>query len=74
MASIWRCTRASPPPHLHLRSTSASAASPPPRQERSRARLASGGVVLHEQYDEPDYVNAKCVDPDGYEIEIYWEP
>jgi len=37
-----------------------------PHEARAlRDRLATGGVALHEQYDEADYVNAKCFDPDG---------
>jgi catechol 2,3-dioxygenase-like lactoylglutathione lyase family enzyme len=39
-----------------------------------RAELHSAGVALTESYDEDDYVNLKCLDPDGYEIEVYWEP
>jgi catechol 2,3-dioxygenase-like lactoylglutathione lyase family enzyme len=32
------------------------------------------GVEVTESYDTEQYVNVKCRDPDGYEIEIYWEP
>lgn len=40
---------------------------------RLRAELTAAGVALTEQHDEPDYVGFKCLDPDGYEIEVYWE-
>lgn len=39
-----------------------------------RDALTAAGVPLTERYDEPAYVNCKLADPDGYEIEIYWEP
>lgn len=41
---------------------------------RLRDDLASDGVPVTEAYDEDAYVNLKCLDPDGYEIEVYWEP
>jgi catechol 2,3-dioxygenase-like lactoylglutathione lyase family enzyme len=39
-----------------------------------RAGLRSGGVEVTESYDTEQFVNVKCLDPDGYEIETYWEP
>jgi len=39
-----------------------------------RAALQDAGVVLVETFDEDDYVGCKCLDPDGYVIEVYWEP
>jgi catechol 2,3-dioxygenase-like lactoylglutathione lyase family enzyme len=39
-----------------------------------RGRLASAGVELVEEWDEPDYVSVKCRDPDGYIVEASWEP
>jgi hypothetical protein len=27
----------------------------------------------HDESDEDDFVGCKVLDPDGYEIEIYWE-
>jgi catechol 2,3-dioxygenase-like lactoylglutathione lyase family enzyme len=39
-----------------------------------RERLASDGVELVEEWDEPDYVSVKCRDPDGYIVEAAWEP
>ncbi len=32
------------------------------------------GLAIVEQWDEPDYVSFKCLDPDGYKIEVFWEP
>ena len=39
-----------------------------------RDRLAADGVPVAEEWDEPDYVSVKCVDPDGYLVEAAWEP
>ena len=39
-----------------------------------RDYLAAAGIAVTEAYDDDDYVNLKCLDPDGYEIEVYWEP
>jgi catechol 2,3-dioxygenase-like lactoylglutathione lyase family enzyme len=39
-----------------------------------RDRLAADGVPVAEEWDEPDYVSVKCVDPDGYVVEAAWEP
>jgi hypothetical protein len=39
-----------------------------------RARLAEDGIELVEEFDEPDYANVKCRDPDGYIVEAFWEP
>jgi catechol 2,3-dioxygenase-like lactoylglutathione lyase family enzyme len=39
-----------------------------------RDRLASAGVELVEEWDEPEYVSVKCRDPDGYIVEASWEP
>jgi catechol 2,3-dioxygenase-like lactoylglutathione lyase family enzyme len=38
------------------------------------ARLKSEGIVILEEYDEPRYVAFKCADPDGFRVEVYWEP
>ena len=37
------------------------------------AELRAAGVNVTETHDEPGYVSLKCLDPDGYEIEVYWE-
>jgi catechol 2,3-dioxygenase-like lactoylglutathione lyase family enzyme len=38
-----------------------------------RNRLDHDGVELFEAWDEPEYVSVKCLDPDGYIVEAYWE-
>jgi len=42
-------------------------------RELSR-RLAADGVTIVEEWDEPEYVSVKCLDPDGYVVEAAWEP
>jgi catechol 2,3-dioxygenase-like lactoylglutathione lyase family enzyme len=37
-------------------------------------RLAGDGIEIVEEWDEPDYVSVKFLDPDGYVIEAAWEP
>jgi catechol 2,3-dioxygenase-like lactoylglutathione lyase family enzyme len=37
-------------------------------------RFVGDGIELVEQRDEPDYVSVKCRDPDGYIVEVSWEP
>jgi catechol 2,3-dioxygenase-like lactoylglutathione lyase family enzyme len=39
-----------------------------------RDRLAAHGVELVEEWDEPDYANVKCRDPNGHIVEASWEP
>lgn len=39
-----------------------------------RNRLARDGVPIAEEWEEPDYVSVKCLDPDGYVVEASWEP
>jgi catechol 2,3-dioxygenase-like lactoylglutathione lyase family enzyme len=39
-----------------------------------RRRLAEDGVPIVEEWEEPEYVSVKCLDPDGYVIEAAWEP
>jgi catechol 2,3-dioxygenase-like lactoylglutathione lyase family enzyme len=38
-----------------------------------RARLEGDGVPIVERDDEPDLVSFKCLDPDGWRVEVYWE-
>jgi catechol 2,3-dioxygenase-like lactoylglutathione lyase family enzyme len=38
------------------------------------ARLQEAGVPVVESDDEDGYVAFKCLDPDGWRIEVYWEP
>jgi catechol 2,3-dioxygenase-like lactoylglutathione lyase family enzyme len=48
---------------------------PSPAQVRSfRDRLAADGVTIVGEWEEDDYVSVKCLDPDGYVVEISWEP
>jgi len=39
-----------------------------------RGRLRADGVPIVEEWDEPEYVSVKCADPDGYVVELAWEP
>jgi catechol 2,3-dioxygenase-like lactoylglutathione lyase family enzyme len=39
-----------------------------------RDRLVSDGVEVVEMWEEPEYVSVKFRDPDGYVIEVSWEP
>jgi len=43
------------------------------RVHELRERMATDGVEIVEQDDEPDLVSFKCLDPDGWRIEVYWE-
>jgi catechol 2,3-dioxygenase-like lactoylglutathione lyase family enzyme len=38
------------------------------------ASISSAGVEVVEQYEEPGLVSFKCLDPDGWPVEVYWEP
>jgi catechol 2,3-dioxygenase-like lactoylglutathione lyase family enzyme len=39
-----------------------------------RERLARDGLTFVEDEDTDAYVGFKCLDPDGYPVEVYWEP
>jgi catechol 2,3-dioxygenase-like lactoylglutathione lyase family enzyme len=39
-----------------------------------RARIEADELEILEWWDEPDYVSVKFPDPDGYVIEVGWEP
>jgi catechol 2,3-dioxygenase-like lactoylglutathione lyase family enzyme len=39
-----------------------------------RVRLELDGVPVIERDDEPELVSFKCLDPDGWRVEVYWEP
>ena len=39
-----------------------------------RTRLERDGVPIIERDDEPELVSFKCLDPDGWRVEVYWEP
>jgi hypothetical protein len=38
-----------------------------------RTRLERDGVPIVERDDEPELVSFKCLDPDGWRVEVYWE-
>jgi catechol 2,3-dioxygenase-like lactoylglutathione lyase family enzyme len=58
------------PPFLHFGKRLAS----PEGVRRMRHRLEHDGVPIVDWWDEPDYVSVKCADPDGYVVELSWEP
>lgn len=37
-------------------------------------RLVADGIEIVGMWDEPDYVSVKFRDPDGYVVEVGWEP
>ena len=39
-----------------------------------RDRLLADGVEIVGEWEEPDYVSVKFLDPDGYVVEVSWEP
>ena len=45
----------------------------PAEVERVRALAAELGAEITEDCDEADFQSVKFLDPDGYEIEVYWE-
>jgi catechol 2,3-dioxygenase-like lactoylglutathione lyase family enzyme len=48
---------------------------PSPEAVRAlRDRLVADGVPIAEEWEEPEYVSVKCLDPDGYVVEAGWEP
>jgi catechol 2,3-dioxygenase-like lactoylglutathione lyase family enzyme len=48
---------------------------PSPDEVRAfRARLEADGVEIAGWWDEPEYVSVKFRDPDGYVVEVGWEP
>jgi catechol 2,3-dioxygenase-like lactoylglutathione lyase family enzyme len=58
------------PPFLHFGTD----VETPDEVRAFRARLTADGVEIAEEWEEPDYVSVKCRDPDGYVIELAWEP
>ncbi|MGH3012445.1 MAG: VOC family protein [Gaiellaceae bacterium] len=59
------------PSFLHFGFRSAAS---PDEVRAFRDRLRRDGVPITEEWEEPDYVSVKCRDPDGYVIELAWEP
>jgi catechol 2,3-dioxygenase-like lactoylglutathione lyase family enzyme len=39
-----------------------------------RERLLADGVEIVGEWNDPDYVSVKFRDPDGYVVEVAWEP
>lgn len=39
-----------------------------------RERVEADGLEIVDWWDEPDYVSVKFRDPDGYVVEVAWEP
>lgn len=39
-----------------------------------RDRLVADGIEVVGEWEEPDYVSVKFRDPDGYVVEVSWEP
>lgn len=46
----------------------------PEQVRRQRSRLLADRIPLVEEFDDAAYVGLKCLDPDGYQVEVYWEP
>ena len=59
------------PGFLHFGFRSASSAG---EVRAFRDRFRRDGVPIAEEWEEPDYVSVKCRDPDGYVVELSWEP
>jgi catechol 2,3-dioxygenase-like lactoylglutathione lyase family enzyme len=58
------------PPFLHF-----GKGLPTPEDVRAfRDRIAADGVPIVEEWEEPEYVSVKFRDPDGYVVEVAWEP
>jgi hypothetical protein len=38
------------------------------------ARMEADGVPILERWNEPATWPSKCLDPDGWRVEAYWEP
>jgi hypothetical protein len=58
------------PPFLHFGFCAASRAV----VQAHRAEVAGRGAEIVAEWDEPTYVSFKCHDPDGYVVEVAWEP
>ena len=58
------------PAFLHL----GFAAATPAEVALCREQLASAGAREVACVEEPTYVSVKVEDPDGYVVEVYWEP
>ncbi len=50
------------------------ACSEPDQVRGLRSTLLANGETLVEDEDTKDFVSIKVLDPDGYRVEIFWEP
>jgi catechol 2,3-dioxygenase-like lactoylglutathione lyase family enzyme len=39
-----------------------------------QAEISAAGFRIIEEYEDPALVSFKCLDPDGWPVEVYWEP
>jgi hypothetical protein len=47
---------------------------PGPNAVREKlAAIEAAGVPVVERSDEPEHVSFKCLDPDGWRVEVYWD-
>jgi catechol 2,3-dioxygenase-like lactoylglutathione lyase family enzyme len=58
------------PPFLHF----GFYASSPTAVDVLRGEVAGRGAEIVAEWNEPGYVSFKCHDPDGYAVEVAWEP
>src|SRR4051812_39534965 len=58
------------PPFLHFGFCATSRAA----VQAHRREVAGRGAEIVAECDEPGYMSFKCRDPDGYVIEVAWEP
>jgi catechol 2,3-dioxygenase-like lactoylglutathione lyase family enzyme len=58
------------PPFLHF----GFCASSPAAVQALRSEVAGHGAQIVAEWDDPDYVSFKCHDPEGYIVEVAWEP
>jgi catechol 2,3-dioxygenase-like lactoylglutathione lyase family enzyme len=58
------------PPFFHF----GMGVSSPDEVRALRERLIAWGIAIVEEWEEPQYVSVKCRDPDGYVVEVFWEP
>jgi len=69
----WPCIRArrpSSPPSC----TSGSRCPPPAPSASCSPGWKPTGCRSRRRWEEPGYVAFKCLDPDGWRVEVYWEP
>ncbi len=58
------------PPFLHF----GTGLETPDEVRAFRDRVVADGREVVDWWDEPDYVSVKFRDPDGYVVEVAWEP